>query len=138
MMRTRWAGSRRFPNGIPGIETRLPLFFSSGRLSVTKFVEVTTTNPAKLYGLYPKGGSIIPGVSDADLVVWYPEEKKPDIILTNEMLQHATDYTPYGGQKMGNWPRYTVLRGKVVWGKDNGGVLGEKTYGQFVKRVPSV
>ncbi|KAB5566198.1 hypothetical protein GE09DRAFT_958643 [Coniochaeta sp. 2T2.1] len=128
---------KEIPNGIPGIETRLPLVFSSRKLPLTKFVEVTSTNPAKLYGLYPKKGSIMPGVSDADLVVWYPEEKKPDLILTNEMLHHATDYTPYEGQKVGNWPRYTVLRGKVVWDRDGGGVLGEKTYGQFLKRGTS-
>lgn len=128
---------RQIPNGIPGIETRLPLVFSSGKLALTKFVEVVSTNPAKLYGLYPRKGSLIPGVSDADVVVWYPEGKKLEITIENEMLHHATDYTPYEGRKVGNWPRYTILRGKVVWDRDNGGVVGEKSDGKFIKRGPS-
>lgn len=125
---------REIPNGIPGIETRLPLVFSSGKLALTKFVEVTSTNPAKLYGLYPRKGSLLPGVSDADLVVWYPDSNLPNVTLRNSMLHHATDYTPYEGRHVRNWPRYTILRGKVVWDRDTGGVLGSKGYGQFVKR----
>ncbi len=128
---------RHIPNGIPGVETRLPLVFSAGKLPLTKFVEVTSTNPAKLYGLYPRKGALIPGVSDADLVVWYPDHRKPNIILTNEMLHHATDYTPYEGRKVYNWPRYTVLRGSVVWDRDGGGVVGVKSFGQFLKRQSS-
>ncbi|KAK0713218.1 D-hydantoinase [Lasiosphaeria miniovina] len=129
---------REIPNGIPGVETRLPLVFSSGRLPLTKFVEVSSTGPAKLYGLYPRKGALLPGVSDADLVVWYPEARRPDIVVSNAMLHHATDYTPYEGREVANWPRYTVLRGKVVWDRDDGGVLGQKTFGQFVKRGPSL
>ncbi|KAK3317170.1 hypothetical protein B0T19DRAFT_376013 [Cercophora scortea] len=125
------------PNGIPGIETRLALVFSSGKIPLTKFVEVTSTNPAKLYGLYPRKGSLIPGVSDADIIIWYPASKRLDITITNEMLHHATDYTPYEGRKVGNWPRYTILRGRVVWDRDNGGVISDKTFGQFVKRGSS-
>ncbi|KAK1760050.1 putative allantoinase [Echria macrotheca] len=128
---------KEIPNGIPGVETRLPLVFSAGRLPLTKVVEVVSTNPAKLYGLYPRKGALIPGVSDADIVVWYPESKKPNLTITNSMLHHATDYTPYEGRKVGNWPRYTILRGKVVWDRDNGGVVGDKSYGQFLKRGPS-
>ena len=128
---------RQIPNGIPGVETRLPLVFSAGKLPLTKFVEVTSTNPAKLYGLYPRKGALIPGVSDADLVVWYPEQRQPNITLTNEMLHHATDYTPYEGRKVKNWPRYTVLRGSVVWDRDSGGVVGVKSFGQFLKRQSS-
>ncbi|KAL4878201.1 putative allantoinase [Aspergillus karnatakaensis] len=111
------------PNGCPGVETRLPLVFSEGRLSPTKFVEVTSTNPAKLYGLYPQKGALIPGVSDADLVIWYPEEGLDEFELRNEMLHHNVDYTPFEGR-----------RGEVVWDRDNGGVVGESGYGQFVKR----
>lgn len=128
---------REIPNGIAGIETRLPLVFSSGRLPLTKFVDVVSTNPTKLYGLYPRKGSLIPGVSDADIVVWYPEGKHLDIAIENSMLHHATDYTPYEGRRVGNWSRYTILRGKVVWDRDNGGVVSEKSYGKFLKRGPS-
>lgn len=122
------------PNGIPMIETRLPATFSASNMTVTKFVEVTSTNAAKLYGMYPRKGAMIPGVSDADLVIWYPDSKKPNIHLTNEMLHHDVDYSPLEGRHIANWPRYTILRGKLVWDRDNGGIVGEKGYGQFVKR----
>jgi len=55
------------------------------------------------------------------------------MILKNEMLHHANDYTPFEGRKVGNWPRYTIFRGKVVWDRDNGGVVGEKSYGKFLE-----
>ncbi|KAH7308440.1 D-hydantoinase [Stachybotrys elegans] len=125
---------RYIPNGIPGIETRLPLAFSAARLALTKFVEVSSTNAAKLYGLYPRKGAMIPGVSDADLVIWYPQDKLGDISITNSMLHHDVDYTPYEGKRVQNWPRYTILRGNVVWDRDGGGIVSEKGVGQFVKR----
>lgn len=125
------------PNGLPGIETRLPLAFSANQLQPTRFVEVTSTNAAKLYGLYPQKGSVIPGVSDADLVIWYPDGKLPNIRLTNEHLHHDVDYSPYEGRTIANWPRYTILRGKVVWDRDNGGIVGSKGYGRFLKRETS-
>lgn len=125
------------PNGLPGIETRMPLAFSADKLEPTKFVEVTSTNAAKLYGLYPQKGSIIPGVSDADLVIWYPNHNLPNITLTNEMLHHDVDYSPYEGMTFTNWPRYTILRGKVVWDRDTGGIVGNKGYGKFIRRSTS-
>ncbi|KAG9497355.1 hypothetical protein J7337_010215 [Fusarium musae] len=127
---------RHIPNGIPGVETRLPLVFSADKLPLTKFVEVTSTNAAKLYGLYPKKGSMMPGVSDADLVIWYPNDKLPDVTIRNEALHHANDYTPYEGRTVKNWPRYTILRGMVVW--DNGEIVGKKGYGDFVQRQAGV
>ena len=90
--------------------------------------------PRKLYGLYPRKGTLIPGVSDADIVIWYPDSQRPNIRLTNNLLHHATDYTPYEGRKIGSWPRYTVLRGKIVWDIDNGGIVGSKDYGMSIKR----
>ncbi|ORY69957.1 dihydropyrimidinase [Pseudomassariella vexata] len=127
---------RYIPNGLPGIETRLPLAFSAKKLSLTKFVEVSSTNAAKLYGLYPRKGSLMPG-ADADLCIWYPDGKLNEFGLTNDMLHHDVDYTPYAGRRMRNWPRYTIIRGKVVWNRDHGGVVGEKGYGRFVKRAAS-
>ncbi|PNP61440.1 hypothetical protein FNYG_13835 [Fusarium nygamai] len=127
---------RHIPNGIPGVETRLPLVFSANKLPLTKFVEVTSTNAAKLYGLYPKKGAIMPGVSDADLVIWYPNDKLPDMIIRNEELHHANDYTSYEGRTVKNWPRYTILRGMVVW--DNREIVGKKGYGEFVQRQAGV
>lgn len=125
---------RYIPNGLPGIETRLPLAFSADRLEPSRFVEVTSTNAAKLYGLYPRKGAVIPGVSDADLVVWYPEGRLRGVEVRNGMLHHDVDYTPYEGRRIENWPRYTILRGKVVWDRDGGGIVGSKGFGKFIKR----
>ncbi|KAF2015575.1 D-hydantoinase [Aaosphaeria arxii CBS 175.79] len=126
------------PNGIAGIETRLSLALGADRLDVKKFVEVTSANPAKLYGLWPKKGALIEGESDADINIWYPPGKMQDFALTNDLLHHDVDYTAFEGRTMKQWPRYTLLRGKVVWDKDGKGLLGEKGYGRFVKRGPSM
>ena len=120
------------PNGCPGIETRLPLVLSEGRLPLQKFVELTSTNPARLYGLYPRKGALVPGLSDADVTIWYPSMEP--FSLTNADLHHACDYTPFEGRSLHQWPRYTIIRGKVVWDRDHGGILGHKGFGQFLKR----
>ncbi|KAF2767315.1 D-hydantoinase [Teratosphaeria nubilosa] len=125
------------PNGTPGVETRLPLLMSAGRLAPTKFVEVTSTNPAKLYGLWPRKGAFVPGESDADFVIWYPEGKMPPFELKNEMLHHNVDYTPYEGRTFEQWPRFTILRGQVMWDRDSGGLVGKSGQGTFVRRGPS-
>ncbi len=102
------------PNGIPGIETRMPLLYSEGvlggRLTLNRFVELTATQPAKAYGLHPRKGTAAIG-SDADLVIWDHRE----VTLTNSMLHHAVDYTPYEGMTLKAWPGLTMLRGQVVW-----------------------
>jgi dihydropyrimidinase len=122
---------RHIPNGIPGIETRLPLLFSAGvlggRIDITTFVALTSTNPAKLYGLYPRKGTIAVG-SDADLVIW---EEGREITITNSMLHHRVDYTPYEGIKLGSWPQITLSRGEVVW--DGSRPQGRTGRGQFLK-----
>ncbi len=122
------------PNGCPGVETRLALTLSAGRLPLQKFVEVTSANAARLYGLYPRKGALLPGQSDADLTIWYPENSMESFELKNEMLHHNVDYTPYEGRTMKQWPRYTVLRGQVVWDREHGGVVGAKGYGKFLER----
>jgi dihydropyrimidinase len=105
----------RVPNGIPGLETRLALLFSEGvlggRIDIHTFVALTSTNPAKLYGLYPRKGSIAVG-ADADLVVW---NDGLDLEITNQMLHHEVDYTPYAGRRLRAWPALTLSRGEVVW-----------------------
>jgi dihydropyrimidinase len=122
---------RYIPNGIPGIETRLPLLYSegvlSGRISVERFVELTATNPAKLYGLYPRKGTIEVG-SDADLVIW---DESRDITITNRLLHHNVDYTPYEGMRIRAWPALTLSRGEVVW--DGRVPRAEPGRGQFLK-----
>ena len=123
------------PNGVPGVETRLSLALSANRLQLQKLVEVTATNAAKLYGLYPRKGALIPGESDADITIWYP--KLESFKLKNDMLHHNVDYTPYEGQTLKQWPRYTILRGQLVWDRDNGGVVGKKGFGKFLEREVS-
>ena len=105
---------RHIPNGLAGIETRMPLLYSEGvlggRLTLEKFVELTATNPAKAYGLHPRKGSIAIG-SDADLVIWDERE----FVLSNSMLHHAVDHTPYEGHTLRAWPALTLVGGQVVW-----------------------
>lgn len=135
---------KSIPNGLPGIETRLPLLFSEAgedrhhKLSLPRFVQLTSTNPAKLYGLADRKGSISPGL-DADIVIWYPSDHTfndgtKTVMITNQILHHSCDYTPFEGFKVSNWPRKVLLRGKLVWDRDNGGLLGSKEDGQFIKR----
>ena len=122
----------RIPNGIPGIETRLPLMFSAGvnggRMSLQKFADLTATGPAKLFGLYPQKGVIAVG-SDADLVIWDSER---EVLLQNDLLHHATDYTPYEGLVLRGWPSVTISRGEVVY--VDGKVLSKQGRGQFIAR----
>ncbi len=129
---------KKIPNGLSGVEVRLPLLWSNGvskgRISPQRFVQVTSTNPAKLYGLDGKKGSISVGY-DADLVIWHPEgEIKYN--LKNEDLGHRFDYTAFEGVEVLNWPKYTLLRGEVVFEKDKG-VVGKKGYGDYLKRGQS-
>jgi dihydropyrimidinase len=104
----------RVPNGIPGIETRLPLLFSAtqfdGRLTLSEFVELTTTRPAKLYGLYPRKGVIAVG-SDADFAIWDPDKR---VTIRNQILHHAVDHTPYEGTTVRGWPIMTISRGEIL------------------------
>lgn len=105
---------RHIPNGIPGVETRLPILFSEGvtkgRIELTRFVAVTATNHAKLYGLYPQKGTIAVG-SDADIVLWDPERRET---IRQSSLHHGSDYTPWEGFDVKGWPVATILRGKVI------------------------
>jgi len=128
---------RYIPNGCPGVETRLSLALDAGRLPLKRFVELTATNAAKLYGLYPTKDAFEPGVSDADLVVWYPPAGLEPFELTNDMLHHDCDYTPFEGRRLKQWPRYTILRGDVIWDRENGGLLGKSGCGNFVRRGQS-
>ncbi len=120
---------RHIPNGIPGLETRLPLLYSEGvlggRITLQKFVELTATNPARAYGLHPRKGTIAVG-SDADLVVW--DER--DVRIDNRMLHHAVDYTPYQGMQLKAWPGLTLSRGEVVW--DGRSFTGQAGRGRFL------
>ena len=106
---------RFVPNGIPGVETRLPILFSEGvkkgRISLERFVELTSTNHAKTYGLYPKKGTIAVG-SDADIALWDPERR---VTISRAVLHDACDYTPYEGREVTGWPVLTMVRGQASW-----------------------
>jgi dihydropyrimidinase len=102
------------PNGVPGIETRLPILFSEGvkkgRISLNRFVELVATNPAKMYGLHPRKGSLAIG-SDADVVIFDPELRR---VIRSEKLHHNVDYTPYEGMVVDGWPVTVLSRGDIV------------------------
>jgi dihydropyrimidinase len=119
------------PNGIPGIETRLPLLFSAtqpeGRMTLNQFVDVTTTTPAKLYGLYPRKGVIAVG-SDADFAIW---DAAKSVTIRNEMLHHAVDHTPYEGMQVRGWPVMTISRGEILC--EDGKVTSSAGRGRFLR-----
>ncbi len=119
------------PNGIPGLETRLPLLFSEGvlkgRIDLHQFVALTASNPARMYGLYPRKGTIAIG-ADADLVIW---DDKRELTIRNGALHHAVDYTPYEGRRITGWPALTLSRGEVVW--SDGEFRGRRGHGEFLR-----
>lgn len=121
---------RNMPNGLPGVETRLPVGLSvlvqQLGLPIERFVAISSTNPAKLNGLYPKKGAIIPG-SDADIVIW---DLDCSYTLDETELHMATDYSPYHGTKLASRPILTMLRGRVI--VKDGVLVDENTHGRFV------
>ncbi len=123
---------RDIPNGIPGLAARLPILFSEGvakgRITLDHFVRLTATNPARLFGLAPRKGAIQVG-ADADLVLWDPRRRQ---VLTNALMQHAVDYTPYEGLEVTGWPVATLRRGEVVM--RDGIVAAEPGSGRFLTR----
>ncbi|NOZ83763.1 MAG: dihydropyrimidinase [Epsilonproteobacteria bacterium] len=122
----------KIPNGCPGIETRIPLMYSEGvvkgRMSINKFVEICSANPAKLLGLYPMKGTIAPG-SDADLVIFDPEKK---VTLSYKNLHQNVDYTPYEGMVVKGYPVKVVVNGELK--VDDGKFVGKRGTGKFIKR----
>jgi dihydropyrimidinase len=124
---------RWVPNGIPGIETRLPILFSEGvskgRISLQRFVELSSANHARIYGLKGKG-SIAIGY-DADIVLWDPNRRET---IRQEILHHGADYTPWEGFEVIGWPVTTILRGAVI--AENGRVVGALGQGRILDRRP--
>uniref|UniRef100_UPI0039081DDC dihydropyrimidinase n=1 Tax=Rhodovarius lipocyclicus TaxID=268410 RepID=UPI0039081DDC len=120
------------PNGLPGLAARLPVLFSEGvsqgRISLEHFTRLVATNPAKLMGLYPKKGVIAPG-SDADVILWDP---KREVTITNALMHHAVDNTPFEGKRVTGWPVATLRRGEVVMRE--GEITGRPGGGQYQPR----
>jgi dihydropyrimidinase len=123
---------RWIPNGIPGVAARLPILFSEGvakgRIDINRFVALTSTNHAKMYGMYPRKGTIAVG-SDADIVLWDPAIRRT---LTHDLLHDGSDYTPYEGLEITGWPVLTMVRGRTV--VRDGVLTGTKGHGEHLAR----
>jgi dihydropyrimidinase len=128
------ANFRDIPNGVPGLGSRLSILWSegvaTGRITPSDFVRLTATQPARLFGLHPKKGSVMPS-ADADLVLWDPTKR---VTINNGLMQHAIDYTPYEGLEVTGWPVATVRRGEVVM--QDGRVQAEPGSGRYLPVGP--
>jgi dihydropyrimidinase len=120
------------PGGMPGIEARLALLYTcgvnEGRLSPERWVEACCTAPARIFGLYPRKGALLPG-ADADVVLFDPAR---EITLTRAMLHENCDYTPYEGFRLAGYPVLTMLRGQVI--VRDGQFIGTVGGGKFLPR----
>ena len=123
---------RWVPNGIPGVETRLPILFSEGvskgRITVNQFVALSSTNHAKMYGMHPRKGTIAVG-ADADIAIWDPDRQ---VTIRHTDLHDGADYTPYEGLAVTGWPMTTIVRGVVI--VDDRTLVGRKSHGQHIAR----
>ncbi|MFH1907916.1 MAG: dihydropyrimidinase [Chloroflexota bacterium] len=124
----------KIPNGLPGVQDRLPVLWTagvgSGKLTANQFVALTSTNPAKIFGLYPRKGALLPG-SDADIVIWDPQKKvKYGVVHSHQ----RTDYNLYEGWELTGYPEKVFLRGKLI--VDGEKWLGKAGGGQFLHRQP--
>ncbi|MEO7273146.1 MAG: dihydropyrimidinase [Vicinamibacterales bacterium] len=122
----------KIPNGAPGIETRMSLVYDggvrTGRISLNRFVELTSTSPAKIFGLFPRKGTIAPG-SDADIVIFDPAKT---MRLGVETLHMKVDYNPYEGREVTGVTETVISRGRVII--DDGRFVGRAGDGTFLKR----
>ena len=121
----------KIPNGLPGVENRMDLMFQGvvdGEIGLSRFVEVTSTNPAKMFGLYPRKGVIAPG-SDADIVVYDPTAEQVISAATHHM---AVDYSCYEGKQITGRVESVLSRGRLV--VDKGSYTGEAGHGRFLRR----
>jgi len=123
----------KIPNGMPGVETRLHLLWEgvvSGKISINRFVEITSTAPAKIFGMYGKKGTLAVG-ADADVVVWDPKREK---LLAANTLHMKVDYSPYEGRKVPASPSHVLSRGELVVKNDQWVAKQKAGRGQFLRR----
>jgi len=124
----------KIPNGLPGVGDRLPIMWTygvrAGKMTANQFVALNATNPAKIFGLYPRKGALLPG-SDADIVIWNPGKK---VKYGVAHAKHRTDYNLYEGWELVGYPEKVFLRGELI--VDNEQWLGKRGGGQFLKRGP--
>lgn len=125
---------RYVPGGLPGIELRYPLMHSfgviKGHIELTDWVRLCSSQPAQIFGLWPKKGSLGIG-SDADIVLFDPEKK---VIIERNLLHENVDYTPYRGLEIQGYPVMTLLRGEVI--AENGDLIPLEQAGKFIKCSP--
>ncbi len=124
----------KIPNGAPGVETRMSLVYDggvrTGKISMNRFVELTSTSPAKIFGMFPKKGTIAPG-SDADIVIFDPEATTTISAKSHHM---KVDYNPYEGRRVTGVTETVLSRGKVII--EGGKFTGKAGAGSFLKRDP--
>ncbi|WP_022704787.1 dihydropyrimidinase [Pseudorhodobacter ferrugineus] len=125
----------KIPNGTGGLEDRMPMLWTNGvntgRITMNEFVAVTSTNVAKIFGMYPKKGAVAVG-SDADLVVWDPLKEK---VIGAAHQQSAIDYNVFEGKAVKGLPRFTLTRGQVA--VHDGDIRCQEGHGEFVAREPN-
>ncbi len=124
----------RIPNGLPGLGDRLAVMWTygvrSGKMSANRFVELNMTNPARIFGLYPRKGALLPG-ADADILLWNPEKR---VTYGVGMAQHRTDYNLYEGWELTGYPHQVFLRGKSI--VEDGRWAGHSGMGHYLARKP--
>jgi dihydropyrimidinase len=124
----------KIPNGLPGVGDRLPIMWTygvrAGRITANQFVALTSTNPAKIFGLYPRKGTLAPG-SDADVVIWDADVK---VKYGVSKAQHRTDYNLFENWELVGFPEKVFLRGKLI--VDGQQWLGKAGMGQYIHRMP--
>jgi len=125
----------KIPNGLPGVGDRLSILWSygvgQGRITANQFVAVTATNPARIFGLYPRKGALLPG-SDADIVIWDPGRR---VTYGVARSHHRTDYNLYQGWELTGFPEKVFLRGTLI--VDGERWLGRPGMGRFLRRRPA-
>jgi dihydropyrimidinase len=131
-----WNGDyTKIPLGLPGTELMVPLLYNdgvrTGKITLNRLVEIGSTNPAKVFGMYPQKGSLTIG-ADADIVVFDPDKK---VTIDHKDLETNCDWSPYQGKKITGYPHMTFVRGVLVG--QEGICVGPKGHGHFIKRGPS-
>ena len=122
----------KIPNGLPGIQDRMPVLWTygvrTGRITANQFVAYMSTNPAKIFGLYPRKGALVPG-ADADIVIWDPEKKVKYGVAHSHQ---RTDYNLFEGWELTGYPEKVFLRGEMI--VDGNEWKGKRGNGKFLKR----
>jgi dihydropyrimidinase len=124
----------KIPNGLPGVGDRLPILWTygvrAGRITPNQFVALTSTNAAKIFGLYPRKGALLPG-SDADILIWDPERR---VTYGTAFAHHRTDYNLYENWELVGFPEKVFLRGQRI--VDGERWLGRAGQGKYLQREP--